>query len=267
MLRLCVDLAAEQRALDALVAPLSEQQWRRPVPYCAWNIYESIAHLWYFDRCALLVLTDPQVFAAEAEAILSILRQDASMPAHVDRVMGRLSGAQLLVAWRDMREALLTALRRQDPVRPQPWYGDSISLRMFIALRLMETWAHGQDIVDSLRLRRRNGERLRHIAWLGVSNFRASFERRGLRAPQTVPAVRLTAPSGELWNWGEPGAGASIEGGAEDFCLVVTQRRNIADTGMLVSGAAAHDWMSIAQCFAGPAADPPRPQVRTVEYA
>jgi uncharacterized protein (TIGR03084 family) len=267
MLRLCVDLAAEQHALDAFVAPLNESEWRRPVPFFAWNIYESIANLWYFDRCALLVLNDPHAFAGEAATIISVLRQDASMPAHVDRVMGRLNGAELLKAWRGMREVLLTALRRQDPTRVLPWCGELVSLRTFITLRLTETWAHGQDIVDSLRVRRRNGDRLRHIAWLGISNFRASFERRGLTAPQSVPAVRLTAPSGERWNWGEPDAGASIEGDAEDFCLVVTQRRNIADTGLVISGAVARDWMSIAQCFVGPAADPPRPQVRTVEYA
>jgi len=267
MLRLTVDLAAEQRALDAVVASLSEAQWRRPVPYCAWNIYESIAHLWYFDRCALLTLTDPEAFAAEAAAIFAVQQQDASMPAHVDRVMGRLDGAHLLVAWRDMRDALLTALRRQDPAGVIAWQGEHVSLRTFISLRLMETWAHGQDVIDSLRLRRPNGERLRHIAWLGVSNFHACFERRGLRAPLVVPAVHLTAPSGEAWSLGAPGAGASIEGDAEEFCLVVTQRRNVADTGLVVSGDAARDWMSIAQCPGGLATDPPRPQVRTVDFA
>ena len=32
----------------------------------------------------------------------------------------------------------------------------------------------------------------------------------------------------------------------------MTQRRNLADTSLVVEGVAAEDWMSIAQAFAGP---------------
>jgi hypothetical protein len=49
----------------------------------------------------------------------------------------------------------------------------------------------------------------------------------------------------------------SVEGSAAEFCQVVTQVRNIADTKMRVVGPAAAAWMSIAQCFAGPPEDPP----------
>jgi hypothetical protein len=41
----------------------------------------------------------------------------------------------------------------------------------------------------------------------------------------------------------------------------VTQRRNVADTGLLISGETATDWMSVAQAFAGPPG-PGRPAVR-----
>ena len=36
-----------------------------------------------------------------------------------------------------------------------------------------------------------------------------------------------------------------------DFCLVVTQRRHLADTRLSVVGLAAAEWMAIAQAFAG----------------
>jgi hypothetical protein len=36
-----------------------------------------------------------------------------------------------------------------------------------------------------------------------------------------------------------------------DFCLVVTQRRHVADTALDVEGPAAVEWISIAQAFAG----------------
>ena len=44
----------------------------------------------------------------------------------------------------------------------------------------------------------------------------------------------------------------SVSGPALDFCLAVTQRRNLADTALVVAGALAEDWMAIAQAFAGP---------------
>jgi hypothetical protein len=43
-----------------------------------------------------------------------------------------------------------------------------------------------------------------------------------------------------------------VAGAAVDFCLVVTQRRHVADTELRVEGPAAEEWMRIAQAFAGP---------------
>ena len=53
-----------------------------------------------------------------------------------------------------------------------------------------------------------------------------------------------------------------IEGSAVDFCHVVTQGRNVADTRLGVRGEVSTLWMSIAQCFAGGAVDPPKPGSR-----
>ena len=38
----------------------------------------------------------------------------------------------------------------------------------FVSARLMETWAHGQDVADALAITRVPTARLRHIAHLGV---------------------------------------------------------------------------------------------------
>ena len=40
-----------------------------------------------------------------------------------------------------------------------------------ITARLMETWAHGQDIADTLGVSRPVTDRLRHVAHLGVRTF------------------------------------------------------------------------------------------------
>jgi hypothetical protein len=69
--------------------------------------------------------------------------------------------------------------------------------------------------------------------------------------------LRLTAPSGALWEYGEASDNERIEGPAEAFCQVVTQTRNIADTTLSVVGSNATAWMAKAQCFAGAAETPP----------
>ena len=77
-----------------------------------------------------------------------------------------------------------------------------------------------------------------------------------------MPFLSLTAPSGTVWTHGTEQAGERIEGLAEEFCQIVTQTRNIADTGLRVTGPVATDWMAKAQCFAGPPCDPPPPGTR-----
>jgi uncharacterized protein (TIGR03084 family) len=117
--------------------------------------------------------------------------------------------------------------------------------------RLMETWAHGQDIADALGATREPTGRLRHIAHLGVSTRGFTFALRQRPVPGTPVRVELAAPGGGTWAWGPDGAPDRVTGPAVDFCLVVTQRRNLADTSLTVTGPAAAEWMAIAQAFAG----------------
>jgi hypothetical protein len=76
--------------------------------------------------------------------------------------------------------------------------------------------------------------------------------------------VRLTAPSGAIWEWNDPTPANAVEGDALPFCQVVTQTRNVADTDLQATGEPARIWMSLAQCFAGPPNDPPPPGTRFV---
>jgi len=82
-----------------------------------------------------------------------------------------------------------------------------------------------------------------------------------------VPFISLVAPGGDSWHWGDPASPEFVRGSALDFCLLVTQRRNLADTGLRYSQGSAREWLSIAQCFAGPPADAPGPGVRKVARA
>lgn len=126
----------------------------------------------------------------------------------------------------------------------------------------MEIWSHGQEIYDVLGLDRVPTERLKSIATIGVKTFGWTFTNRKLPVPPDAPYVRLDAPSGAVWEWNAPSTSNAVTGAALDFCQVVTQVRNIADTKLTVTGGTATSWMAIAQCFAGPPETPPAPGMR-----
>jgi uncharacterized protein (TIGR03084 family) len=159
----------------------------------------------------------------------------------------------LLATWRDGRTRLAQAAAAVPADARIEWYGPSMSKRSFLSARLMETWAHGQDVVDAVGAERPATDRLRHVAQLGVITRAWSYKNRGLEAPEEEVRVELAAPSGDAWTWGPADSANSITGPAEDFCLVVTQRRHVDDTALVTNGALAREWMEIAQAFAGPA--------------
>ena len=72
----------------------------------------------------------------------------------------------------------------------------------------------------------------------------------------------MPARNVDIWEFGEPSDTEIVEGAASEFCQVVTQVRNIADTQLRVEGPGAIDWMSKAQCFAGGPETPPAPGTR-----
>lgn len=137
-----------------------------------------------------------------------------------------------------------------------------MSARSSITARQMETWAHGQEIFDCLGLERTETDRIRNIVHLGVNTYGWTFINRKEPVPEPAPYVKLKAPSGAIWKWNTPQKDNLVEGDAVEFCQVVAQTRNIADTRLETSSEIATRWMSIAQCFAGPPETPPPPGAR-----
>jgi uncharacterized protein (TIGR03084 family) len=250
MQSICDDLAAEHGDLDAVVRTLTDTEWLTPTPSPGWAIRDQISHLWFFDQRALLALTDPDGFAADALWLMANGGTDASVEP------GRaIEPAELLTRWREDRQRLLDAASVLDPSTRVLWYGPPMAARSFITARLMETWAHGQDVVDALGVARSPTARLRHVAHIGVRARPFSYAIHNMTMPSGDVVVRLTGPNGEEWSWGE-GDGEevsvnSVSGAALDFCLVVTQRRHLSDTQLDIVGDTANEWMSIAQAFAG----------------
>lgn len=264
MKAICDDLKAEHDELEGALVDLDENQWLLPTPFLTWQIKDEIRHLAYFDDRAALAATDPEAFNRHLETVISDLE---GFDRTLKTVGKEMTVAELMQWWREQRRIMLEALARCTPRDRLPWYGPPMSALSFATARLMETWAHGQDVFDTLHRRRVPTDRLRHIAHLGVKTFGWTYQNRGLEVPEKAVRVVLTAPSGDVWTWGPENGDAQVSGPAEDFCLVVVQRRHVDDTALAVTGAVARDWMLKAQCFAGPPVDGPAPGQRVVTYS
>ena len=248
---IAADLVAEQEALDDVVAGLSDDQWATPTPSPGWTVADQIGHLTYFDGSAATAITDPDAFQASIEVMLADL-EGATLHRH-------LAPKELLDAWRENRRRLNEVAQGLDPRQRVPWYGPSMSARSFLTARLMETWAHGQDVVDAVGATRQPTDRLRHVCQIGFITRGWTYVNRGEDPPAGDVRLELTSPSGEVWRWGPDDAPDVVRGPALDFCLVVTQRRHVDDTSLEVSGEVARDWLEKAQAFAGPATTGPKP--------
>ena len=261
MLREAIDFGDESDALFDLLEPNDDSIFDTETLFKGWTVNDILTHLHTWNWAADAVLNDEPEFdkfigpAADA-AMRGELRK------FENQRLADLSGRDLLRGWREFYRPMAERFASADPKQRVKWVALDMSVRSAITSRLMETWAHGQAIYDLLGVQRVNTDRIKSIAVLGILTFGWSFKNRGLETPGEVPYVRLSAPSGEIWEWNNPQGDNKVEGPAEEFCQVVTQSRNILDTNLKIHGAISKQWMAIAQSFAGPSEEPPSPGMR-----
>ena len=248
------DLDRESASLDELVASRLDD-WARPTPAEGWTVAHQIAHLAWTDDAAALAATDQAGFAALVDRALvdpeGFVDSEAETIART-ALDGPSGSAALLTAWRQGRARLLEALRAVPPGTRLPWFGPPMSAASMATARLMETWAHGQDVADAYGVERAPTERLRHVAHLAVRARGFAYSVHGEAAPDAEVFVALASPHGSEWTWGDPAAAQRIEGPALDFCLLATRRRHRDDLHLVAVGPDAEHWLAIVQAFAGP---------------
>jgi uncharacterized protein (TIGR03084 family) len=242
------DLAAESQAVEDLLLSLQASDWELPSAAVGWAVRDQVSHLAFFDEAAVTSATDPDRFRLEAAELLAL---GDGFPDEVARRHRHLLAEDLLGWFRTARAELLTTFSSLDGKARVPWFGPDMSVTSSVTARLMETWAHGQDMAGTFGLEPVATSRLRHIAHLGVRTCGFSFALNGLAVPEEPVRVDLEAPDGGRWIWGGETTADSVTGSALDFCLLVTQRSHLDDTGLVVAGPVATAWMSIAQAFAG----------------
>jgi uncharacterized protein (TIGR03084 family) len=255
------DFRDESAALSALLATLSDADYQRPTLFKRWTINQILRHLHVWNMAADLSLTDENAFGTFVTSMMAGVR-GGNLPAFEAAYLGNLSGQALQDTWSTTCDHVAQHFSDADPKMRLKWVGPDMSAISAITARLMETWAHGQAIYDVLGVERHDTDRIGNIVRLGVNTYGFTWKNRRIDPPGPMPRLRLDAPSGAVWEYGE--GRDVIAGSATEFCQVVTQCRNIADTSLSVTGDVARQWMAVAQCFAGPPQDPPAPGERHI---
>ncbi|HEX3898498.1 MAG TPA: TIGR03084 family metal-binding protein [Mycobacteriales bacterium] len=238
------DFVAEREEITGMLDGLDERTLRLPTPAPGWSVHDQVTHLAWFDGAANLAITDPDRFRRERDEVMTDVDGFVERVARDHRTM---SSAEAIRWLRDEGSALTAATAAADPATRVPWYGPDMTVASSITARIMETWAHGQDIADTFGIQRQPSDRLRHVAFIGWRALPNSFRANGLPVPEQ--AVRVEVDS---LVFGSQEATNVVRGTALDFCLLVTQRRHLDDTALKAEGPIATQWLTIAQAFAGP---------------
>lgn len=255
------DYRAEARALHAVIADLGDADFATVTQFKSWSLNDVIGHLHMFDVAAELSGTDPDAMGEFLKPVYAAISAGGSLIDGQNVWLDGLGGAALRDKWIAQAERTADLYADYDPKARLKWAGPDMSARSMITARQMETWAHGQEVFDILGADREEADRVKNICHLGVTTFGWTHMVRSLPVPEKAPYVRLTAPSGAIWEWGEA-SDERVEGDAVEFAQVVAQTRNVADTSLSMSGPVATFWMENAQCFAGAPNDPPAPGTR-----
>lgn len=242
------DLKAESDALDVIVESLEARQWDLPTPAPGWTIKHQVAHLSSVTRIAGLAASDPELFGKVTAGAAKDF--DAAVQALLTPYL-TAAPADLLERWRVERSAAIKAVSGLPPHQVVPWVAGSIPASALACAGIMEVFAHGQDIADTVGIRREYNDKIGHLAWFVTRNRDFGYVVRGLTPPEAPFRYELTAPSGALWEFGPADAENRITGPALDLCLLATRRRHRADLSVLATGAEADRWLSIAQVYRG----------------
>lgn len=241
------DLEAEGEALDALVAPLSEEQWSTPTPAEGWDVADSIAHLAMSDEMAV-----ESVEGRGEAAFKAVMADPAAALARQDEAARSRTPAEILEWWRGARVAMVAAMRAAPDGARAYWGIGEMSVRSLATARLMEVWAHGLDCYAGLGVEPVDTDRMEHVCYLGYQTLPYAFQSAGrdMPAPRDQLKLSLTAPGGATWTFGPPDAPQTITGDAGEWARLAVRRITLAQAPSLEpDGALAEAALHVAKAY------------------
>jgi len=246
MREILADLVAEQQALDQLLQRAPDRDWKRATSAAGWTVQDTISHLAATEERALRAIAGDRKLPAEIKATGGV---DAYNQAGVET--GRSKRPQEVIEWwRHNRAAVVEALSRTPRQTRISWYAGAMGARTFATTRLMETWAHGLDIVAALQREVADTARLRHVAWLGWKTLPYAFAQAGEKYREPI-RVELVGPGYARWVFGPEDSGQVIRGQAGDWCrLVVGRLPKGRENELAATGPVAATALRVAKAYA-----------------
>jgi uncharacterized protein (TIGR03084 family) len=139
-------------------------------------------------------------------------------------------------------------LHAADPNRRFQWVTTTLRPNTLATTRLAEHWAHGLDVTEPFGADYPDTDRLRHIAWLAHATLPYAFAMNGHESADVY--CELSAPSGDVWRFGNDDASSRITGTASAFCRVAAQRMDATRSGLNASGPVGELALNVVRTYA-----------------
>jgi uncharacterized protein (TIGR03084 family) len=245
-------LVQECDDLDRIIADLTDEQWQLATPAPGWTIAHQVAHLAATFRMAGLAAADPDAFTALVSSLSS------NFNANVTHALNQYltdSNEVLFKRWQTERADAIKSLSSVPDGQVVPWLVNPLPPAILAMAGMMEAFAHGQDIADTLGVERERTDRIWFLVAFAVRVWDFGYLARDEKPPATEFRFELTGPSGNVRTFGPEDAEQRITGSAVDFCLLTTRRRHRKDLDIQATGPDADHWVDIAQAYRGPAGE------------
>lgn len=236
------DLVAEQQFLDQSLQRIPIKLWDKVTPAKPWTVRDTIAHLADFAELAADALTGGnRVKEYQNASDLDALRQRA-----IEK--GRSMRPQDVIEWwRAGRAKVVEPLSHMSADDRVEWIAGSMGAKTFATFRLMETWAHGLDIYQTLDIEVEDTPRIRHVCWLGWKTLPYAFKTAGL--DYSPVRVEVIGPGYAKWVYGPDDTEDLIKGPASDWARVVVRRLPPEKSRLKVTGEVAAKAIEVAQAY------------------
>ena len=237
------DLVAEQQYLDQFLQRISLKDWDKPTRAEGWSIRDTISHLADSEELAASVVTGhgDELARYRSTSDLDAIRHEA-----VEQ--GRNMRPQDVIEWwRGGRAKVVEPLSHMNPSQRLEWIAGSMSARTLATSRLMETWAHGLDIYETIEAEVEDTPRIRHVCWLGWKTLPYAFKMAG--ADFAPIRVEVIGPGYVKWIYGPDDTDNLIKGSASDWARLVVSRTTFSETRLKVTGDAAQTAVEVARAY------------------
>jgi len=183
------DFLEETKVLFNVLENFQDEEFEKPTLFKAWTINDILVHLHFWNLNADASLNEPNELDKTLERFFAAIQTGQLRPYENQAIKER--GQVLLKIWYELSQKLCSDFSKVDP---------------------------------KLRV-----DRIKNIVFLGINAFGWSHSVHGLAVPEEMPFLKLKAPSGEVWEFGDASNANQISGEATEFSQVVLVQVHIKE--------------------------------------